>query len=261
MKLLTRTVRDYVIFSALLLLVCTPLFYFSIQALLVHNIDKALWSHEKEFHQLIPYLKTEEDLKFFRLMNGEIVLTASDHDISGDSILTVTIYNEDEKEYHPFRILRSGVTIAGKPYLLQIQESMVNTFDLVLAIVTIQVALIVFLLIGFVLINRKLSKIIWNPFYTILEKLKRYQIDTDTTIDLPRSSTAEFRDLSQAISQLINRNHQTFLSQKEFTENASHELQTPLAISRSKLELLAQTKELTQEQAELVGSDGQDGPA
>jgi signal transduction histidine kinase len=45
-----------------------------------------------------------------------------------------------------------------------------------------------------------------------------------------------------------------YREQKEFTENASHELGTPLAICRTKLELLAQTKELTEEQAELVES-------
>lgn len=252
MKLLTRTVRDYVIFSALLLLVCTPLFYISIQKLTIRDKDRELRSHKAEFYELIPHLKTEKDLQFFGIMNDEIVLTKIDHPVRRDSIFSSSIFLNDEE--HPFRILRSGVTINGNHYILQIQESMLSTTDLVSAIVTVQIILIAFLLVGFVLINRKLSKTIWNPFYTILDRLKKYQIDKDTTIDLPRSSTAEFRDLSVAISQLVNRNHETFESQKEFTENASHELQTPLAISRTKLELLAQTKELTQEQAELVES-------
>jgi signal transduction histidine kinase len=252
MKLLTRTVRDYVIFSALLLLVCTPLFYFSIQTLTIRDKDRELRSHKAEFYELIPHLKTDEDLKFFGIMNDEFVLTETEHPVLLDSIFSSSISINDED--HPYRILRSGVTINGKHHILQIQESMVTTADLVSAIVTVQIILIAFLLVGFVLINRKLSKTIWNPFYTILDRLKKYQIDKDTTIDLPRSSTAEFRDLSLAISHLVIRNHETFQSQKEFTENASHELQTPLAISRTKLELLAQTKELTQEQAELVES-------
>ena len=107
---------------------------------------------------------------------------------------------------------------------------------------------------GFVIINRKLSKTIWQPFYDILDRLKQYQIDKDNSISLPQSATAEFRDLSLVISQLINRNAEVFRSQKEFTENAAHELQTPLAICRTKIELLAQTKNLTLEQADLVGS-------
>ncbi len=253
MKLLTRTIRNYVIFSTLLLLIVTPLFYFSIQALMIRNMDRELLSHKEEFYELLPLLKTEEDLKFFSLMNDEIVLEKTEEPVEKDTILT-TIISIEEDERHPFRILRSGVSIDGKPYVLQIQESMLNTTDLVSAIVAVQVTLIALLLLGFVFINRQLSATIWNPFYIILDRLKRYQIDTDTTIDLPKSSTAEFRDLSTAITQLVNRNHESYQSQKEFTENASHELQTPLAISRSKLELLAQTRDLTQEQADLVES-------
>jgi signal transduction histidine kinase len=86
-----------------------------------------------------------------------------------------------------------------------------------------------------VLINQKLSRTVWQPFYTILDRLKKYQIDKDKSIDLPPSSTAEFRDMSLAISQLVNRNSEVYQSQKEFNENAAHELQTPLAICRRNL--------------------------
>jgi signal transduction histidine kinase len=44
-----------------------------------------------------------------------------------------------------------------------------------------------------------------------------------------------------------------YLHQKEFTENASHEMQTPLAVFQSKLELLLQTP-LTEYQAQVMES-------
>jgi len=254
MKLLTRTVRNYVLFSALLFSVSTPLFYFSIQWLFVNKIDRELKSHKNEFHELLPLLKTENDINFFSLMNDEFLLKESSYLMQNDSFLMVDIFNSKEEEIHPYRVLRTSVMIQDKPYQLQIQESMVETGELIGAIVAIQVAVIALLLSGFVLINRKLSNTIWHPFYIILDKLKKYQIDRDKSILLPYSSTSEFRDLSVAISQLVNRNAEVFQSQKEFTENAAHELQTPLAICRTKLELLAQTKDLTQEQADLVGS-------
>jgi signal transduction histidine kinase len=187
-------------------------------------------------------------------MNDEFLLRESQYLVKKDSFLTLDIIDAKGNEIHPYRVLRTGVKIQGKSYLLQIQESMVDDGRLIGAIVFIQVFLIGLLLLGFVLINRKLSKTIWHPFYDILDRLKQYQIDKDSSISLPQSATAEFRDLSVAISQLVNRNVEVFRSQKEFTENAAHELQTPLAICRTKLELLAQTKDLTQEQADLVGS-------
>ena len=251
MKLLTRTVRNYVIFSALLVVVCTPLFYFSIQRLFVRKMDQELISHKKEFYELVPLLKTETDLKFFSLMNDEFSLKENGHQIETDSLFTFVRYNQEEQTEHPYRVLRTGVMIQGKAYELQIQESLVSTFDMVLAIVIIQATLITLLLIGLALISRKLSRTIWDPFYTILDRLKKYQIDKDISIDLPRSTTAEFRDLSSAISQLVIKNHDAFQSQKEFTENASHELQTPLAVMKGKIDLLMQTP-LSEKQAELI---------
>ena len=251
MKLLTRTVRNYVIFSVLLLVVCTPLFYFFIQRLFIHKMDQELLEHKIEFSELALLLKTDQDLKFFSIMNEEFVLTPTDQSIETDSLLTVPIYNEEEKEIHPYRVLRTGTIIQGKPYRLQIQESMVSTADLISAIVAIQATLIALLLLGLVLINRKLSRTIWDPFYIILDKLKKYQIDKDSSLELPRSTTAEFRDLSSAISQLVNKNHEAFQSQKEFTENASHELQTPLAVIKGKIDMLMQTQ-LSEKQAELI---------
>jgi len=251
MKLLTRTVRNYIIFSVLLLVVCTPLFYFFIQRLFIHKMDQELLEHKIEFSELALLLKTEHDLKFFSVMNEEFVLTPTDQIIETDSLLTIPIYSEEEKEIHPYRVLRTGTTIQGKPYRLQIQESMVSTADLISAIVAIQATLITLLLLGLVLINRKLSRTIWDPFYIILDKLKKYQIDKDSSLDLPRSTTAEFRDLSSVISQLVNKNHDAFQSQKEFTENASHELQTPLAVIKGKIDMLMQTQ-LSEKQAELI---------
>lgn len=252
MKLLTRTVRNYVIFSALLILISTPLFYFAIQRLFVHKLDVELLSHKKEFHELLPLINSDADLKFFSLLNDEFVLKKDDRLLKKDSFLTVNVYSEKEQDLHPYRILRTGVSILGDPYVLQIQESLVTTRDLVSTIVTIQVLLLTLLFIGFVIINQKLTKTVWAPFYAILDKLKKYQIDKDASIDLPPSTTTEFRELSTAIGELVNKSFIAFQSQKEFTENASHELQTPLAICRSKLELLTQTQELTREQADLV---------
>lgn len=51
---------------------------------------------------------------------------------------------------------------------------------------------------------------------------------------------------------LMSKDIERFQAQKEFTENASHELQTPLAIFQAKLELLLQQPGLTNGQAEII---------
>lgn len=251
MKLLTRTIRNYVVFSALLFAFCTPAFYFAIHNLFIHEMDKVLIEHKKDFERSIYHLRSESDLVYYHLMNKEFTLIPGKVISKTDSLLSLDIYDSAANKNVPFRQLRTSVLIQGKPYQLHIQESMVSTTDLIAAIVSIQIGLLIVLFIGLVLINRKLSRKIWDPFYRTLNRLKQYQIDKDASLDLPHSSTAEFRDLSTTISQLIVKNHNAYQSQKEFTENASHEMQTPLAIVNGKLDLLMQT-DLTEYQADLI---------
>jgi signal transduction histidine kinase len=253
MKLLRRTIQNYILFSALLFVLCTPIFYLAIQRLFVHEMDGVLLSHKKDFIKSSQYLKTEDDLVLYHMMNKEFILTPAVSLMARDTLFTEDKYDSLHGGIIPFRTYKSGVLVQGKSYLLTIKESMVSSRDLVAAIVGIQAGLLLFLFLGLVLINRKLTRIIWDPFYTILDRLKRYQIDKDASIDLPTSSTAEFRDLSSAIAQLISNNRNAYQSQKEFTENASHEIQTPLALLNGKLDLLIQT-DLTEQQADLIGN-------
>lgn len=254
MKLLKRTVKNYILYSALLLLICTPLYYLSIQRLFVNEMEEELFHHKNNFNKTLDKLENEKDIQLYQLINEEFQLIETSKWPISDSLFTYSQYDSLEKTFVPYRTLRTGVTVQGTHYELLIRESIVGNTKLVTAIVAIQTSLLVLMLIGFILINRKLSKVVWDPFYTILEKLKNYQIDKDLTIDLPHSSTAEFRDLSEALVHLVNKSRDAYLSQKEFTENASHELQTPLAIFRSKLELLMQGADITSEQAELISS-------
>jgi signal transduction histidine kinase len=252
MKLLRRTVKNYILYSALLLLVCTPLYYLAIQHLFVEEMEEALYHHKENFIKIAPTITSENDLRLYERVNEEFRLKEAAQWPVTDSIYSYEFYDSSEEEMIPFRILRTGIKINNKNYELIISESLVGRRDLIEAIVIIQASLLILLLVGFIVINHQQSKVIWRPFYNILEKLKKYQIDKDLTISLSPSNTDEFEDLRSAIEQLIVKNREAYLNQKEFTENAAHELQTPLAICRSKLELLMQTKSITNEQAELI---------
>lgn len=254
MKLLVRTISNYLLYSGLLVLLCTPLFYFVVEKLLVNKIDHELREHKADFIRSMSSIKSEADLKFYHLINEEFKLTPSTKIFQHDSLYTEFVYDSSEATEVPHRVLVSGITLNGNTYQLKINESLVSNSSLVAALMSAQVTLLLLLLGGTVIINRKLSKVIWGPFYKILDRLKQYQIDKDNVIELPHTSTAEFRELSHVITQLVHKNQQAYLNQKEFTENASHELQTPIAIFRSKLDLLAQTEGLTREQADIIST-------
>ena len=83
---------------------------------------------------------------------------------------------------------------------------------------------------GFFFINRKIYKWAWNPFFKNLSKLKHYDMTQKEPIQLETSKITEFEELNRVITTLIDQVKKDFQNLKEFNENISHEIQTPLAI-------------------------------
>ena len=86
----------------------------------------------------------------------------------------------------------------------------------------------------------------------MLEKLRGFRLDKQRLPELSSSQIEEFQMLNESINELVLKNMEVFTSQKQFIENASHEMQTPLAVIQSRLEALIGRAELTKEQAEIV---------
>jgi signal transduction histidine kinase len=82
--------------------------------------------------------------------------------------------------------------------------------------------------------------------------MQQYDLNKNNNISFEDTGISEFNELNQVIKNLLARNYEIYLQQKEFTENASHEMQTPLAIIQGQLELLMQTAPITEDQAILI---------
>ena len=147
MRLLTRTVRNYLAYSTLLLVLCTPLFYYSIHQLFIDDMDKVLLSHKKDFFASINHIKSFSDLELFHLLNDEIVLKPLTVPVI-DSIYTIDLYDSAAERWAPHRVYESSATILGKDFQLQIRESMVSNSELISAIMIIQLLMLGLLLMG-----------------------------------------------------------------------------------------------------------------
>ncbi len=163
-----------------------------------------------------------------------------------DSIYTIETLSPDPSHLFPSRELRSHFLVNQEFYSLEIITSLADKNILIKRIIGIIVILLIFLLLGLLWINQALTKKIWQPFYKTLSSLKSYRVDKQPDLKPVVSSVNEFSDLNQAIKILTETNYQAYQSQKEFTENASHEMQSPLAVFQSKLELLMQTSPLSE---------------
>lgn len=164
-----------------------------------------------------------------------------------------SVYYAEKKEWLPFEKLTRSFELNGKKYQLTTYVSSTEISHLIIKVFLIEACLFSLLFIVIVYINRKTSGILWRPFSTTLQKLREYDITRQQPADLePNTGIIEFDELNATAAALIAKNKQAYHQQKQFVENASHEIQTPLAIIRSKLELLINQPDITEEVAGLL---------
>lgn len=124
---------------------------------------------------------------------------------------------------------------------------------LIIGAVTLMSALFFALLLGaLILLNRRLSRRMWQPFYQTLKQIKQFDLDNPNNVHFEKTNIAEFDELNDSLKRLLQANITVYNQQKEFADNASHELQTPLAIVQSKLEMLSQSKTIDDDQYDLI---------
>jgi signal transduction histidine kinase len=192
----------------------------------------------------------------FRESNYEIREISAERAASfRDVYMDSTLYMINEKDYEPVRILKSAFGLPnGQYYELHVFSSMIEEDDLIEDLFYSLLWLYIILVASILLINNVLLKKIWQPFYQILERLKRFSLDSSESMAPPKTRVQEFKLLSDSVTALLDRTTAAFNSQKQFIENASHELQTPLAISINKLELFVEKSTTDEHQAHEIST-------
>ncbi|MGE7777597.1 sensor histidine kinase [Chitinophaga sp. NPDC101104] len=241
MKLLNKTLQYYFWLSIVLLMVAIPVFYYVLQRIVLSNIDASLVATKTQLIPRLRVMEIEPEALQPQLDDG-VTLEKAPRRPESDSL-----YTSDK-----YRLLTSYLVINQETYRLQIKSSLADHQRLIGSIIVLQSVLLILLLSGLLLINQSLAKRIWKPFYQTLRKLRAYKVDDPAPLQLAPSGISEFGELNSAVEQLAERSRQSYLSQKEFAENASHELRTPLAVFQGKLEMLMQTTPLSEEQAALI---------
>ena len=110
------------------------------------------------------------------------------------------------------------------------------------------------LLVSLTILQRMMSKKLWKPFYDTLDKIEGFKLESGQKPDFEQTTTIEFSRLNEKLNGLMVDNITIYKQQKEFIENASHELQTPLAVFKSQLDILLQQPGLTQSNTEIIRS-------
>jgi signal transduction histidine kinase len=169
-----------------------------------------------------------------------------------ESYTDTLVYEQVDEELDEYRKLTSFVELKGKYYRLEIEKPHLEATEIIGTISITLGGMFFGMVLCFYLSQRYIAKKIWNPFYVMLEKLRHFRLDKRQLPKLSRSQIDEFQMLHEAIKELTSKNMEVFESQKQFIENASHEMQTPLSIIQSRLEELIGRAELTEQQATIL---------
>ena len=160
------------------------------------------------------------------------------------------IFIPERDDEEPARVLRKVFHDRdGKWYELTVMTPTIEKDDLREAILYWIVCLYLFLLLLILLITVVVLYRTMRPLYALLRWLDGYTVGARNPPLAIDTSVTEFRKLNDAARRYAERAESTFERQKQFIGNASHEMQTPLAVCRNRLEMLvddAQT--LTEEQ-------------
>lgn len=148
-------------------------------------------------------------------------------------------------------IARAIYPINGKKYFVEVSEFLIEKGEVRSAVLASIGWIIVLFLLIMGLINRQVSRIMLMPFYRILKAVQSFKLSQQVQIELPDTNVQEFKELKYFLEEMTNKAHEEYQLLKEFTENSSHELQTPLSIIRGKLELLMESG-INDEQAKLI---------
>lgn len=252
MKLLTYSSKKYLWLSSLLIVLSIPAFYLVVNSLFLKATDQSLEDQAAEIPKYIQEIKSPADLQLWKKLDNDVDISIFDEDKFKEEPFTVDVLNTETTEFQAYRYLQKQFEIFGIKHTITFKVSLVEKEDLIQSILIVQISLLLLIFIGFVIINRTISNKVWTPFHGILDFLKNYELTKGKELSEEELEIDEFNDLKTDIKNLIQRSQTTYQLQKEFTENAAHELQTPVAIIKSKLDLLIQEKELSKTQSVLI---------
>jgi signal transduction histidine kinase len=250
MKLLTKYNRVNIAVTVIIMLVTGIIYYYTISHILTNQIDKDLVLEENE---VFSYVSKNHRLPDVYESNHQQIVFMPLGDLKVKRrFLDTTYHDSDEKDLEAGRALVSSVKVLGQNYRILVTQSKVETEDLIQIIFLITIGVIVSLLIILIILNRVILKSIWKPFYKILFQLKEFSLANHATINTTPSNIDEFTELDQAVISMADRVKNDYQNLKVFTENASHELMTPISVINSKLDTLVQTDEFTDKQSKLL---------
>lgn len=235
MKFLTKINRNYLILLTVTLVVVTGSAFFILNKILLHNTKRNLIEQatligkqieeKSELPNIYPIIEVKKDTQ---------------NSVTKPSFKKIVIKNAKEDEFEEYLEYSSRIEVKNNFYSIKLRESTFESEDLVSILTgTLSILLLSVLIIAF-FVSKKINKTVWKDFEKNLQEIESFSFASNKPIQLIETDIEEFDRLNRVINNLTGKLETDYLTLKEFSENASHEIQTPLSIVLLNLEEILQ---------------------
>jgi signal transduction histidine kinase len=246
MKLAAQYNRATLIITLVVLVLAGLVYYTAINYIVNKQLDRDL---TEELTEIRDFISTNQQLpKPLDFEGDQTSFSRTNETEIATTYFNLPYHKNRGNKTEQGRAVRSMVTLKGFNYVITVAQSKEASENLTQLIIGITVLLTAILLVILSLTNHYIFSGIWKPFYHILLQLKAFNVADKGNINLNTTAIDEFKELNEAVTVMALRVKNDYQNLKTFTENASHEMLTPIAVITSKLDTLIQDEILKAEQ-------------
>lgn len=242
--------RFYLVLLSLLLVLGCVTYYLTIRYVLIHQVDNDLRIEQQELMDFVHLHDSLPAPSHYRDQYFSWQAVAGVQDVPKRRVQNGRVLDTHDGEWEPARTLMFPVQVRGRPYLVNVSKSLEQTENLLWLIFWVTAGSVAVLVAGLVLGNRFLLRRIWHPFYETLDYLGNFRLYAPTSGKPPASRIDEFALLSRSVDEMTSKMQKDYFALQQFTDHAAHEMQTPLAVIKGKLDLMMQDPSLGARQLE-----------
>ena len=174
--------------------------------------------------------------------------------VGKEQIKDTLMFDPSQDEVEEFRELNTYMAWGGENYRITVRALIVESNEILTAFILSYgiITLLVFLFLY--QFNKNATQKLWFPFFENLKQMKQFSVSSNAPLKLMESDVLEFTELNTQITILTEKVRSDYKNLKQYTEDVSHEVQTPLAIMQAKIETLMNGSELSTGQFEQLAS-------
>jgi hypothetical protein len=241
--LLRKASKTFLIAAMVLMALSAVALFFYTQGLLKNEIEEELYSNKERVEKL---LIEDQSIKGI----PPIITVEQVEKPEGLTLKDTLIYDPLQDEIELFRELSETREIADQHYRITVRAMVIESEDILFAIIFTFISIIFFAFIFLFYFIKSRNEKLWQPFFINLDRLKNFSVKSDKLLTFEDSEILEFHELNREMETLTAKIQNDYRNLKQFTEDVSHEMQTPLAIMQARIDTVMNDEFITERQFE-----------